>query len=293
MDIVDAQFHFGPGAIDQALAGMDALGIASAVIDEFWIGAWMGHPRYQLPSGIFRVTQPTIELAATLHPNRFTSLLRVDRRDPEVAHLIRLAGQAPHVRAIRIITPGMETSEGAAFAAGEFAGLCAAVCDAGLPLFVFAPRQLDAIARYAREFPQLKLIVDHCGMLSDGMRRYLDASDQPSAGPEAQLADFDNVLALAKLPNIALKWAHAASVFEHAAYPGESLWPILRRALNAFGAERVMWGSDASVVHTGECWGEILFSMRGNPDLTPGESAAVLGGTVRKWLDWPVAGAGD
>ncbi|WP_157220756.1 amidohydrolase family protein [Flavisphingomonas formosensis] len=287
MDIVDAQFHYGPGGIDQALAMMDALGIASAVIDEFWIGEWNGYPGYRLPNGVFRVTQPTIELAAILHPTRFTSLLRVDRRDPEVSSLIRLAGQAPHVKAIRIIGPGMEKPEGDAFVAGDYAELFAATERAGLPLFVFAPRQLEAIARYAREFPGLRVIVDHCGMLSNGMRRFLAGYEGVSGGPDAQLADFEQVLRLADVPNIALKWVHAASVFELPPYPGEKVWPILRRAVDAFGAERVMWGSDASVVHTGECWGEILFSLRANTELSEAETAAVLGGSIRKWLDWP------
>lgn len=289
MDIVDAQYHFGPGSIDCAIAMMDALGIAAAVIDEFWIGEWLGHPGYRLESGAFRVTQPTIELAATLHPRRFTSMLRVDRRDPEVSHIIRLAGQAPHVRAIRIIAPGMELPEADAFDAGHYAGIFQATQDAGMPLFVFAPRQLDALARYARDFPGLRIVIDHCGMLSEGMRRYTDPNGAPTGGPQQQLAAFEHVLRMAEHANVGLKWVHAASTFEQPAYPGEGLWPIMRRAIDAFGADRLMWGSDASVAHTGESWGEILFSVRGDPGLTDTERAAILGGTVRQWLNWPAA----
>lgn len=36
MDIVDAQIHVGRGGIGATLAAMDALGIASVIIDEFW-----------------------------------------------------------------------------------------------------------------------------------------------------------------------------------------------------------------------------------------------------------------
>jgi hypothetical protein len=36
MDIVDAQVHVGRGKIDATLEAMDALGIRSVVIDEFW-----------------------------------------------------------------------------------------------------------------------------------------------------------------------------------------------------------------------------------------------------------------
>jgi L-fuconolactonase len=89
------------------------------------------------------------------------------------------------------------------------------------------------------------------------------------------------------LPNIALKWAHAPGVFETPGYPGSELWPILRKALDRFGASRIMWASDVSANQTGESWAMLLFGMLGNPDLSPAERAALLGGTARAWLDWP------
>jgi hypothetical protein len=48
-----------------------------------------------------------------------------------------------------------------------------------------------------------------------------------------------------------------------------------------------MWASDVSANQTGESWAMLLFGMLGNPDLSPGERAALLGGTVRAWLNWP------
>lgn len=284
MDIVDMQFHLGPGGTDLALAKMDALGIAACVIDEFWFGDRFGFPGYKLGSGFFRTTLPSLELAATLHPNRFTGVLRVDRRDPEVAHVIRLAAQAPYVRAIRLVTPAFEREEGSAFEEGAFAPVFAAACDSGLPVCVTAPLQLEATAAYARQFRDVKIIVDQCGLLSDGARRYLGL--EPS--PEDRLLAFDKVLSLSSHPNIGLKWVHAHDIFELSPFPGEELRPILRRAINAFGADRVMWGSDASVAHTGATWAEMLFGLRINADLTPQELTALVGGTARNWLNWPM-----
>ena len=86
MDIVDSQVHFGPDGIDELLAGMDALGINAVLADEFWgLDNW--GPGYRLPNGVLRVTAPTAELAATRHPDRFSYVLRVERRDPEVHSL--------------------------------------------------------------------------------------------------------------------------------------------------------------------------------------------------------------
>jgi predicted TIM-barrel fold metal-dependent hydrolase len=286
MDIVDAQVHIGPGRILEALAAMDALGIRAMLIDEFWMGAArFGDPGYPVAGGGFRPIQPTAELAAMTHPDRFSYLVRVDRKDRDVEAVIRMARDAPHARALRI-TPGMELAEAEAFAAGGYEAICAAACDCGLPLFMFVPDRARDVVQYARKFPSLKIVVDHCGLMSNSMRRSIGGG-APALQGAAQLAAFDEVLALADLPNVGLKWAHAPAMFETAGYPGEGLRPILRKALDRFGAERVMWASDVSANQTGESWAELLFGVIGNPDLSQAEREAVLGRTARTWLDWP------
>jgi predicted TIM-barrel fold metal-dependent hydrolase len=285
MDIVDAQIHVGPGRISETLAAMDALGVRAVLIDEFWMGAaHFGDPGYPVPDGAFRPVQPTAELAAMTHPDRFSYLVRLDRKDREVETVIRMARDAPHARALRI-TPGMWPEEADAFAAGAYETICAAACDAGLPLFVFAPGRAQALAAYARKFPALRLGFDHCGLFSNSMRRSLGRGEPLDRA--GQMAAFDEVLALAELPNVALKWAHAPAMFETPAWPCDGLAPILRKALDRFGAERMMWASDVSANQTGETWAELLFGVLGNCDLSQLEREALLGATARKFLDWP------
>jgi predicted TIM-barrel fold metal-dependent hydrolase len=76
-------------------------------------------------------------------------------------------------------------------------------------------------------------------------------------------------------------------MFETPGYPGEGLWPIMRKAIDRFGAERLMWASDVSANQTGETWAELLFGVLANPYLSPHERECILGRTIRKWLDWP------
>jgi L-fuconolactonase len=284
MNIVDAQVHIGPGRIEETLAAMDALGIRAILIDEYWMGRKAGDPAYSVPDGAHRPVQPTAELAALMYPERFSYLVRLDRRDKDVTTVIRMARDAPHARALRI-TPGMWPDEVAAFAAGEYAPICAAACDCGLPLFMFAPGRPRDVVQYARRYPSLRIVIDHCGLLSNLMRQTLGAGAPLSR--EAMLTGFEEVLTLAEFPNVALKWAHAPGVFETPGYPGDGLWPILRKALDRFGPSRIMWASDVSANQTGESWAMLLFGMLGNPDLTPAERAALLGGTIRAWLNWP------
>ena len=150
MDIVDSQVHLGPGGADKMLAAMDAIGIQSVLIDEWWMGT-PGDPGYRVgkEGRGFRTTSPTAELAAWTYPGRFSYLIRVDRLDPEMPSVVRLARDCKHVRALRI-SPGMSRTELGAFAAGELDGVFAAAADHGFPIFVQTWRQYpfdDALSR--------------------------------------------------------------------------------------------------------------------------------------------------
>jgi len=285
MNIVDAQIHVGPGGIDQVLAAMDALGIGSALVDEYWLRKFNGEPHHALVGGGYRPVCPTAELAGQLHPDRFSWLLRVHRLDPEYAAIIRQVRDAPAGRALRI-DPGLSLQEMRHWAEGGYDHILAAAADCGLPIFVFAPDNPPAYARAAQAFPALRLIVDHCGIFSNAMRSTIGGG-APSRSADAQLALFGEVLALSDFSNVALKWGHASGMFDSAAWPGEGLWPILSGAVARFGAERVMWASDYSVNQRGESWAELLFGVRGCRELTDAEMRAVLGGAARSWLNWP------
>ena len=284
-DIVDTQIHIGPGGIAEVLAQMNALGITAALIDEYWFTGTPNQPHHVLAGGVQRPVAPTAELAAQLHPDRFSYLLRVDVDDPDYAQIIRQLRDAPGGRALRI-DPGMSAERRAMFASGGYDHILAAAAENSLPLFAFAPDDPAAFARAAKAFPGLKLIVDHCGVFSNSMRSSF--ANLPPLSEDAQMALFDEVLALSEYANVALKWGHSSGMFDKPVWPGESLWPILRSAIDAFGADRVMWASDFSVNQRGESWADLLYGVLGDPDLSQGEREWVLGKSLRTWLDWPV-----
>jgi predicted TIM-barrel fold metal-dependent hydrolase len=296
MDILDCQIHLGPGHIDETLAAMDALGIAAAVVDEFWLGMDF-MPYYPVAGGaVRRPTTPTAELAALTHPDRFSYLVRVDRNDPEMAALIRLAGARPQARALRI-APGLTQAELTSFAEGGYDALLSIAQDSGFRVvFVAIPGHAPAMKHVLEAFPGINFVVDHCGMpspaasraglvkmgVADSLPPMADTSDDKS-----RAAEFEKVLRLADAhTNVGLKWAHAQRMFGVSGYPFPGLQPYLRQALDRFGPERVMWASDASANRTGETWAELLFWLVDNPILTASERARLLGGTAREWLGW-------
>jgi len=65
---------------------------------------------------------------------------------------------------------------------------------------------------------------------------------------------FNTVLQAARWPNVGLKWAHTPAHFDTKGYPNVATRPFPRKALDTFGAERVMWASDITSNQTGESW---------------------------------------
>jgi len=283
VDIVDTQIHIGPGGINETLAAMDALGIQSVVIDEYWLKDFFAYdPHHNLENGEVRPICPTAELASQMYPDRFSWMLRVNRKDPDYENIIKMVKKSPNGKAIRII-PGMNPQDVQAFANGEYNHLLKSVTDNQLPLFLYLPDQPDLIAECAKKYPELQIVIDHCGLYNNAMRQGL--SNGEVFTPKQQLEMFDNVLKLSIYPNVNLKWAHYSTMFEIPAFPGEKLKPILRSAIEYFGASRIIWASDFSVNQSGENWGELLYSLKSNMDLSEEEMATILGGNARKLLN--------
>lgn len=298
MDIVDSQVHLGPGGAAEMVSALNALGIKSVLIDEWWMGT-AGDPGYRVGEGgkAFRTTSPTSELACWTYPGRFAYLIRLDRHDPELHNVVKLARDCTHVRALRV-SPGMNRAELADFTAGRFDGVFTAAAEYGFPLFVQIAGNTDLLACSLKKFPTVKVIICHCGMppgrllwpIFAQMEGLPDSKDYwGKVGSEPAQQAFDKVLRIADFPNVALKWAHAPTMFDVPGYPNEALRPFLRKALNAFGAERIMWASDISANQTGESWAELLFAVRENPELSQSEKEYMLGRTARTWLDWSQA----
>jgi len=93
-----------------------------------------------------------------------------------------------------------------------------------------APPFHPQIAAIARDFPKVKVVVDHLGHGGTEQARF---GYRPG--------EFDNVLALAKLPQVILK-VSALRYSSRQPYPHEDIKPLIRSAFQAFGPERMIWG---------------------------------------------------
>jgi predicted TIM-barrel fold metal-dependent hydrolase len=105
----------------------------------------------------------------------------------------------------------------------------------------FAP----LVAKHASELPATRVIIDHFGHagvsgairtasgewnLTNGERGYRDP------------ADFQPVLELAKFPNVIFK-VSGLQYSSREAFPHTDIKPLARKAFDAFGPDRMVWGS--------------------------------------------------
>jgi L-fuconolactonase len=140
-----------------------------------------------------------------------------------------------------------------------------------VPVMLLASGQLDALGDLARARPGLRLAVDHLGL----------TGQHTDAGVAPEIADL---LALAQQDNVSVK-ATAVPCYSTEAYPYPALHPFLRQLHDAYGPERLFWGSDLSRLRGS--YPDLVRLFREDLDfLSPADVEAVMGRSILTWLDW-------
>ncbi len=148
---------------------------------------------------------------------------------------------------------------------------------AAIPAMVlFHHEYMDLADKVAERHPGLRLVLDHLGLKSG--KGVLEASN---------FSTLDNVLALAKRPNVAAKVSAMPCYADDKAYPFRSVHPHVRRVFDAFGPERTFWGTDWSRLPCSYRQGVTMFSEE-MPWLEGNDLEAVMGRGVCEWLGWKV-----
>ncbi len=145
----------------------------------------------------------------------------------------------------------------------------------GLPIMMLAPGQSPAVADVARRYGDLTLIVDHLNLPGESGRT--EISERIAA-----------LTPLIECENVAIKIsALPCYTDERAPYPELQL--LIRRVVDAFGADRCMWGSDISRL-PGNYADWVNCFREGTGPLSASEAAKVGGATLARLLHWPAEG---
>lgn len=151
----------------------------------------------------------------------------------------------------------------------------AAVADAGLVYdLVVRPEQLPMCVEAAARLPHLTFVLDHLG--------------KPPIASGALEPWARSLRALASLPNTVAKLSGLVTEADWATWTPSDLRPYTDTALEAFGPDRLMFGSDWPVSGLAASYDQVVDTARALTDgLSAAERAEVFAGTARRVYGLP------
>jgi predicted TIM-barrel fold metal-dependent hydrolase len=268
--IIDAQVHIWSQTVvppsglhrkvsqftaDELLGEMDEAGVDAAVI----------HPPLSWDPN---ANVLAIE-AAKKYPGHFAVLGQFALDNPENRKLIRGWRNQPGTMGLR--WPLLSEQHQKWLHDGALEWLWPAVEQEGLPIAMMGGLFLTKFRDIAERHPHLKMIVDHCGLNRNGR----DAE---------AFIHLDELVALAKLPNVAVKATGAPHYSTHD-YPFRNIQGGLHRIFDAFGPKRFFWGTDITRMPCSyrQC---VTFFTEELPWLTGKNLEDVMGRGLCEWIDW-------
>jgi predicted TIM-barrel fold metal-dependent hydrolase len=208
--------------------------------------------------------------AALRHPDRFATLGWFPLDDSADESLVDLWLEKPGMLGLRFVLATPDSCD--RLASGALGWLWAAADRREIPVGLIVPPQyLPVVADIAARYPRMRLLMDHLAV-------------SPFEKLPGAAAHFDELLALARQPNIAIKATGVPSMATDE-YPFASTHSLLRRAFDAFGAERMFWGTDITRLHC--TWREcVTMFVDELPWLKGRDLELVMGDGVANWIGW-------
>ncbi len=139
--------------------------------------------------------------------------------------------------------------------------------------YFIAPDQLPKLGKMIERHPEVPVIVDH-----------LSQMDLAIEDPQPAL---NKLLALARHENVWVKVSELASVSKSGKYPYEDAYPWVRQVYEAFGPDRLLWGtgypgSARANFNRPTLAQEIDLIRNGFPFFTDADQNKILGGNAAK-----------
>jgi predicted TIM-barrel fold metal-dependent hydrolase len=268
MQIVDSQIHIWQNAkmspqhrqiptysMDDALKEMAEAGVDAAVI----------HP----PSTLGEAVNVLAVEAARRHPDKFCILGHFDLTSPDRENIVRNWRQRPGMVGFRFTfnQPHQQTW----WSDGSLDWFWAAAERERLPIGLLAGGHMAELARIAERHPGLKLHIDHHGRGGGGT-------------DDAAFANLDEMLALAKYSNVAVKLSGAPS-YSSEPYPYRNIHKYIRQIFDAFGPQRCFWGTDITRMPCSYRQCVTMFTEE-LPWLQGRDKELVMGQAICDWLGW-------
>jgi predicted TIM-barrel fold metal-dependent hydrolase len=270
MKIVDAQVHIWSQTVvppsgkhrkvpkvtaEEMLKEMDEAGVDAALI----------HP----PVSWDPTSNELAIEAARKYPDRFAVMGQFDPKNPTNRSLIQGWRKQPGMMGLRWAL--LQPDEHKLLHEGALDWIWPEAEKEGLPVAMMGGIFLKRFRAIAERYPRLRLILDHCGL--------------NRLGQDAEaFIHLDEMLALAKLPNVAVK-ATGAPHYSTEPYPFRNIQDGLHRIFDAYGPERFFWGTDITRMPCSyrQC---VTFFTEELPWLKGQDLEKVMGRALCDWIGW-------
>ena len=271
MQIIDAQIHLWGTGLPSNLSHRQVTHFtpeeAIPLMDEGGVDAAVIHPPGWDPSS----TEMAFKAVAD-YPGRFAIMGAVPLDKPDSRE--RIAGWRTQPGMLGLRYGFLHDPAKQRLADGEYEWLFAEAEKAGVPLATLATDSLEVLGNVAERHPGLKLTIDHLGGRG-GLTTLKD---------EAAMTHIPRLLALAKLPNVAVK-ATGAPGYSAEAYPYPKMQGYLRQIFDAFGPHRVFWGTDITKMPCS--WKQCVTMFTEElPWLSEADKRLVMGEAICAWWGW-------
>jgi L-fuconolactonase len=251
--------EFGPIRRDYGVADLRANLKAAGVDRTVLVEAGWGHPSETVE--FLHLAGATEEIAGVVG---FIDLL-----DPSLANTLARYANHPRARFLKGVRDQVQGRPEPGFLARPEVVQALKSIAQHVPTFDLVVRvdQLQAAAEAAAAVPELTFVLDHLG------------KPQVRDGDAGLRAWRDAVAPLAKRPNAVAKLSGLVTEADWAHWKPADLRPFVQAALELFGPDRLMFGSDWPVCELAATYGQVkdaLTEVLGRPD------PDILGGTAAK-----------
>lgn len=271
MQIVDAQIHLWGEGLPSNLSHRQVTSFTSeeaiAMMDEGGVDAAVIHPVPWDPNA-HQVALEAIEN----YPGRFAMLGDVPLMDPQSKGRVATWLDQPGVLGLRYVL--LNDPQRQWLRDGDIDWLWPAAEEAGVPIAVLATDSMDLIGGVAERHPDLRLTIDHLGGRG-GMTTLKD---------HEAMTHMPDLLVLSKHPNVAVK-ATGAPGYSGESYPFPAMQTYLRQIYDAFGPERMFWGTDITKMPCS--WRDCITMFTEELSwLSEDDKRLIMGDAVCAWWGW-------
>jgi len=272
MRIVDAQIHLWGSGLPSNMAHRQVTAFtaeeAVAMMDESGVDAAVIHPPGWDPGSTELAFQ-----AVRDYPGRFAILgaLPLGRPDESRAKIDTWRAQ-PGMLGLRWTF--LEQPQRGWLEDGTLEWLWSAAEQAGVPIALLATDSLPQLGQIAERHPGLRLAIDHLG----------GKGGNTTLKDDAAMAHMPELVKLARYANVAVK-ATGTPGYSSGPYPFVSMHPYLRQIYDAFGPERMFWGTDITKMPCS--WRQCVTMFTEElPWLSEQDKELIMGRAVCAWWGW-------